>query len=96
MLVTSIDLFWVVLSFVILFVGVAVGWGFVYIALMLRDIQQITSGLRKKSEVVDEILDIIKDRVSSAANQIPTFVNFAAKIIQGFKEKKKSSPKKKK
>jgi len=96
MLVTSKDIFWVVLSFVILWIGLCLGWAIFYIAMMLRNFWLVSTNLKKKLEVIDQILNVIKNRIESTASYVPLLIEGISKIVEAIQEKTKNDSKKKK
>lgn len=90
MLVTSKDVFWIVLSFVILWIGLCVGWAAFYIAMMLRNFWLVSASVKKKMDFIDQILNTIKNRVESTASYIPPLMEAGSKIMEAINEKKKS------
>ncbi|HLD28247.1 MAG TPA: hypothetical protein VJB67_01390 [Patescibacteria group bacterium] len=95
MLETSKDLFWIVLTFVILWIGIFMGWGVFYIALILKDLRGVTKSIRKKMNMLDQILEMIKSKVESTASYLPPLIEAGGKIMEHFKEKKKTAKSKK-
>lgn len=96
MLVTSKDVFWIVLSFVILWIGLCVGWATFYIAMMLRNFWLVSASVKKKMDFIDQILNTIKNRVESTASYIPPLMEAGSKIMEAINEKKKSDAAKEK
>ncbi len=98
MIESSNDIFWIILSFVVLWVGIVFGWSIFYVAMILRDIREITTSFRKKLTLIDQILEIVKKKVETTANYLPPLIEGASKLITQLKEKnstsKKSSAKK--
>jgi len=94
MLETSKDVFWLVLSLVILLSGLGISWGIFYAVLMLRDVKKITKSLRKKMDLVDQILEIIKKKVETSAAYLPPLIEGASKLAEHFREMKKDKKKK--
>lgn len=95
MLESSKDILWIVLSFVILWIGIFVGWGAYYIAMMFADIRSITKSLKKKMNLIDQILETVKNKVESTANYLPPLIEAGGKIISHLQEKKKTKKSKK-
>lgn len=91
MLVTSTDVFWIVLSFVILWIGLCIGWAVFYIAMMLRNFWLVSANIKKKMDFIDQILNTIKNRVESTASYIPPLMEAGSKIMEAINEKKKSN-----
>jgi len=95
MLVTSKDVFWIVMSFAILWIGLATGWAVFYIAMILRNFWLISSSVKKKLEIIDQILSIIKKKTETTASYIPPLIEAGSKLMEAFQEKKRSGSTKK-
>ena len=93
MLESSKDILWIALAFAILWVGIFVGWGAFYLAMMLRDFYKITSGVRKKLELVDDILKSIREKTAKTAAIMP-IIKGAGKIVEHIMDKRKKEKKK--
>lgn len=87
MLETSQDLLRLSISLVVLFIGLAVGWSCIYMALILRDIRQMTKSARKKLDLIDQILEVIKKNVETTANYLPPLIEGVGKLVAHFKDK---------
>ena len=96
MLETSKDIFWLALSIVILASGIGISWGIFYLVLMLRDIKKITKSIRKKMTLIDQILEIIKNKTEKSAAYLPPLIEGATKLAEHLREKKKTKRKTKK
>lgn len=88
MLQTSKDLFWIVLSFVILWIGIFGGWCVYYLARILRDTQKITGNIKRKFDLLDQILKSFKTKTEKTAAYIPLVIDGVEKIAQHFKNQK--------
>ena len=84
------------MAFVILWIGVFAGWGAYYVAMILRDVYRITGSLRRKIELIDQILKTIKEKTEKTANYVPPLIEGVSKIVEHFMEKKRVKEKKKK
>lgn len=91
---TSKDLFWIVLSFVILWIGIFMGWGVFYMAMVLKDLRAITKSIKKKMNLVDQILEMVKKKVESTASYLPPLIEAGGKIVEHLKDKKSKKSKK--
>ncbi|MFA5124200.1 MAG: hypothetical protein WC473_00015 [Patescibacteria group bacterium] len=91
MLVTSKDLFWVVLSFVILFGGICTSFAIFYFAMILRDGWYITKAIRRKVEAVEKVMTAFKSKVENTASFVPPLIDGVSKLIEAVAEKKRSS-----
>ncbi|MFA5047674.1 MAG: hypothetical protein WC516_01390 [Patescibacteria group bacterium] len=94
MLVTSKDILWISLSIIILWIGICLGFGALYLALMLRDFRKITGGFKKKLDFIDQILSTLKKRAEGTATYLPPLIQAGEKIVEAFREKKKSDAEK--
>ena len=88
MLETTKDIFWLVLSIVILLSGLGISWAIFYMVLMIRDFKKITKSIRKKMEIIDSILEIIKKKTESSAAYLPPLIEGVTRIAEHFSEKK--------
>ena len=86
---SSKDVFWLVLSFVILWIGICIGFACFYMALMLRDSREVVRNIKKKLEFIDTILSMFKKKAENTANYIPPLIDTGKKIYEAIKEKQK-------
>ncbi|MDO8669606.1 MAG: hypothetical protein Q7K65_04910 [Candidatus Buchananbacteria bacterium] len=96
MLETSQDLLRLSIAFVVLFIGLAIGWSCIYIALILRDFKKMTKSARKKLDLIDQILEIVKKKVETTANYLPPIIEGIGKLASHFRETKSKKTKRKK
>lgn len=96
MLETSLDLLRLSIALVVLLVGLAIGWGCIYIALILRDVRQMTKSARKKLDLIDQILEMVKKKVETTANYLPPLIEGMGKLAAHFKENKDNKKTKRK
>jgi len=95
MLITSQDIFWLVLSFIILWVGICLGFCAFYCALMMRDFRKITGSIKKKLDLVDQIMATIKSRVGDTASYIPPLIDGVSKLSEAFRKRQEAKETKK-
>jgi len=95
MLVTSRDIFWLALSFVILWAGICLGFCAFYCALMMRDFRKITASIKKKLDLVDQILAAIKNKVGDTASYIPPLIDGVSKLSEAFRKRQAAKATKK-
>jgi len=88
MLETSQDLWWIVFALVTLWVGIFIGWCIFYLAMILRDMKKITQNIKKKLDLVDQILETIKGGAGKTASYLPFVIEGAGKIIKTLAKKK--------
>lgn len=87
MLLTSYDMFWWVMSFVTLLLGVILAWVFLTIALILWDTRKVTANIRHKLDALDQILSLLKGKLETTAVYLPLLVEGATKLVTILKEK---------
>ena len=87
---SSLDILWLCLAFVILWIGICLGFCAFYLMLAVRDARQIVTSAKKKLELVDQILTIVRKRAESTASYIPPLIEGASKLVEAFREKKKA------
>lgn len=90
MLSTSLDLFWVALAFAVLWIGIAVGFGFFYLAFILRNIWMISESVKKKVQAVEKVVTAFRGRVENTASYVPPLIEGITKIVEAIAEKKKA------
>ena len=95
MLETSQDLLRVVIAFVVLWLGIILSWSMIYVALMFRDFKIMTKSVRKKLDIIDQILAVVKKNVETTANYLPPLIEGVGKLAVHLKGKKKTTTKKK-
>lgn len=87
MLETSKDLLFIVISFcVFVFTGFLV-WVLYYLAMILKQTNEVVADVRRKLEAIDEILYTIKERVAQSAATISTVAKGVTQILNYFQGK---------
>ncbi|MFA6322377.1 MAG: hypothetical protein WCX71_02755 [Candidatus Buchananbacteria bacterium] len=98
MLETSKDLLMVVIAFCILWFTVFMCWAMYYLVVMLKDFSRMTTSIREKLELVDNILKLVKQKLEKGSDHMAIIADSAIKIV-GFvmdKQKKAAVEKKRK
>ncbi len=93
MLETSTDVFWLVLSFVIFWIGIFVGLACYHLAMILKDAREVVKNIKRKIEMVDSILAMFKDKASNTMSYLPVLIKGATKIVQTFQKEDKRKKK---
>ena len=88
---SSLDILWLSLAFVVLWIGLCVGFCAFYFMLAIRDTRQIIANGKKKLELIDQILSIIRKRVESTASFVPPLIEGASKLMEAFRENQKAT-----
>lgn len=96
MIGTTKDIFYIVISFCILWFTIFVCWAIYYIAMILRDVKKVAKDIRKKIELVEEILMIFKDKIEHTSSHLKLLVESASNIVEFLKERREEKETKKK
>lgn len=94
MLETSKDLLLVIIAVSVGLFTVFACWAIFYVIVMLRNVGKMTTSIREKLELVDDILKLIKDKLEKGSNHMALIADSAIKLA-GFVMDKKSGTKKK-
>ena len=87
MLETSKDLLFIVIAFcTLVFTGFLV-WVFYYLAMILKQTNEVVADVRKKLEAIDEILYTIKEKVALSAATLSAVAKGVTQILNHFKGK---------
>jgi len=98
---TSKDLLYIILAFCILWFTAFVCWALYYIISVMRSVAKITDSAKKKMQMVDDILKLVKlvkDKLDKGSNHMSILADSAIKLV-GFvmdKQKKSTAKSKKK
>ena len=65
-----------------------------YVIKMLRNISQMTVSIREKLELVDKILELVKDKLEKGSNHMALLSDSAIKLVGFLIDKKSKSGKK--
>ena len=99
MLETSKDLLYLVIAFCILWITVFFCWLLYYFISIIGSVRGVIKSVKEKLEKVDELINLIKDKVEHSTTYLGVIVNGVGKIIDYIKDKKdkdsKSEPVKK-
>ena len=101
MLETSKDLLFIIIAFSILWFTVFLCWGMYYLIMILRNFGKMTLSIREKLELVDKILNLVKEKLEKGSNHMALVSDSVIKLVGFLMEKQskssnKSSKKKKK
>ena len=98
---TSQDLFFVVLSFCVLWFTVFLCWMLYYVIMILKRsketmdvVYKTINSVQEKIEKVGKVIDMVKDKLENTGSALGLLFNNIIKII-GMVEKKKAEKKKK-
>ena len=87
MIENSKDIFYIVISFCILWVTIFVCWGVYYVAMILREFKKIIADVRKKIELVESLIMALKEKLESTSSHMKLLVDTVANVAEYFKER---------
>jgi len=87
MLETSKDLFWIVLSFCILWFTIFICWGIYYIIMVFKNINDLVREMKEKIITVENFFISLKTKIEKSASNITSLVNLSKQLITYFKDR---------
>ena len=93
---TTKDIFYIVISFCILWFTIFVCWAIYYVAMILRDVKKVAKDIRRKIELVEEILTIFKNKIEHTSSHLKLLVESAGNIVEFLKDRREEKEEKKK
>ncbi len=99
MIETTRDIFWIVLSFCVLWFTLFVSWMVYYLAMILKEARKIIKFFSTILEKIDEVISIVKEKLNKSAASFALLLKAGKEIMDFIKEKRdkgKSKGKKKK
>ena len=93
---TSKDLLFITLAFCAFLITAFSCWLLYYFIAIIKNAYNLTKSIKKKMDIVDEILETIKSSVSNTANYINLAINSIDKIVDYFQNKKRAPQARKK
>ena len=90
MIETSKDILFIALAFCAVFFTAFLCWLLYYLVAITRDAYNITNSIKKKIDLLDDILVTIKEKINHTANYLALAVNGVEKIVD-YLQKKKSN-----
>jgi len=88
---TSKDLLYIILAFCILWFTAFICWALYYIISVMRSVAKITDSAKKKMEMIDDILKLVKDKLDKGSNHMSILADSAIKLVGFVMEKQKKS-----
>ena len=88
MIYTSKDLFFVVLSFCILLLTFFTCWILFYVVSIFRQARQIFTGLKRKVDLIDEILGSVKEKIEHSTSSLLLLVKGVEELLFFLRERK--------
>ncbi|WKZ24687.1 MAG: hypothetical protein QY321_03670 [Patescibacteria group bacterium] len=95
---TSQDIFYLVLSFCILWFTIFLLWMMYYAIAAIKQTYQIVNGFKQRLETLDELIRLMKEKITGASSYITVIASGVGKLIgilSGIKETSKKKTDKK-
>lgn len=89
---TSRDILNVVLAVCSVLVTVFLVWTLYYLAQILRNANRVATSVRLKLELVDKILNLVKDKMEKGASHLGLIADSAIKLVSYFIERQAEKP----
>jgi hypothetical protein len=96
MIETTKDILYLVISFVVLLLTIFLCWVIYYVAMILREVKKIVFDVRKKIELVETVLNVLKDKIEHTSSYMKLLVESAGNIVEFLKDRKEEKTGKKK
>ena len=92
MLDSSQDLLFIILAICAIFFTTFACWLLYYFIAVVKDVYSVTKGIKKKIDLLDDILRTIKEKINSTASYVGLIFNSVEKIVNYFQDKKADNP----
>jgi hypothetical protein len=96
MIETTKDILYLVVSFVALLLAIFLCWVIYYVAMILREFKKIVFDVRRKIELVETVLNVLKDKIEHTSSYMKLLVESATNIVEFLKDRKEEKTGKKK
>ncbi len=91
MLETSLDLLYIIIAFCVLWLTIFTSWWLFYVIMIMRRAYQITTSIKKKLKMLDDLTKSAKDKLENTALYINLAAEGISKIVGYFKNEKNNN-----
>jgi hypothetical protein len=88
MIETTKDILYLVISFVVLLLTIFLCWAIYYIAMILKEFKKIVFDVRRKIELVETVLNVLKEKIEHTSSYMKLLVESAGNIVEFLKDRK--------
>lgn len=88
---TSKDILYLVIAFCVLWFTVFICWLLYYFISIVGGVRKIIKSVQEKIEKVDEVINLVKDKVEHSATYLGLIVEGVSKLVQYFKDKREDT-----
>ena len=96
MIETTKDILYLVISFVVLLLTIFLCWAIYYVAMILKEFKKIVFDVRKKIELVETVLNVLKEKIEHTSSYMKLLVESAGNIVEFLKDRKEEKTGKRK
>lgn len=93
---TTKDIFWLVAGISLGVFTFFVCWTLYYVVMMLKDAHTVINSIKQKFELVDKILELVREKLEKTSSHIGMISETVMKIASFFMEKSENGKEKKK
>ena len=86
---TSLDLLYLFIALAVLIITFFISWLLFYFILITRDFYGTVKNFKKKVDILEQILNSIKEKVEHTSTYLPLLVQGVMKIVEYFSSKHK-------
>ncbi len=87
MLTNANDLLLLVIATCLAVLTIFTAWGIFYAVMILRDVARVSASLRKKFELLDGVLKLVKEKLENTSASLGLLVDGVSKIVKYFQER---------
>lgn len=88
---TSRDILNIVAAASIALVAIFLAWFFYYLTQIIRDIHRLSKSVQEKLDLLDNVLNTIKEKLDHSATYFGILVKLVEKYVDRYKDRKKDS-----
>lgn len=96
MIDTTKDIFWLIAGISLGIFTFFICWTMYYIIMMVRDVNKMVASFKQKIELVDKILELIKDKLDKTSSHLSLVTDSILKVAGFFLDKQNDKKDKKK
>ena len=96
MITSSKDILYIVLAFCFLWLTIFIAWAIYYVVMILRESKKIINDVRRKIELIEEVLVVLKEKLEHTSSHMKLLVETIANVAEFIKEKRGEKKSKKK
>lgn len=89
MFTSSQDLFFIVLSFSVLWLTIFIAWLVYYLAMICRQMYLVLKEWRHKIDIIDEFFATLREKIEHSSSHLALLVEITRDLLSYFKERNK-------